>query len=258
MPTSPLRPCRAIELATGAPVAALGDIACVPRRFISSAQACTRSGPNRCRSAFRKAVARQGRDHDVEGVLGAAACALGSVSGPMILSCSMTEPGHPCDDERKRILMTRTDVDEVDVDPVYAGDELRKRFSFASAAPIVAVAPIPNQPCKVQRHALRRIVSLSGQRVAAMRRRRSSSAVAAPDFEGLSGGLRPTGRGPGRKGAQPECQQGSQVEPHGRTSLPGEWNVTVCPVKTLPSASTSSISTLCSPRGMPTRMTVLL
>ena len=53
--------------------------------------------PNRCRSAFRKSRSpvgtgsrrrrrpRRGRRAHV-----------GSVSGPMILSCSMTEPGHPC------------------------------------------------------------------------------------------------------------------------------------------------------------------
>ena len=40
--------------------------------------------------------------------------------------------------------------------------------------------------------------------------------------------------------------------------LPGESNVTVCLVKTFPSGSTTSISTLCWPRGTPTRMTVLL
>src|SRR6185503_12953613 len=45
---------------------------------------------------------------------------------------------------------------------------------------------------------------------------------------------------------------------HGRPSLPGAWNVTVCAVKRLPSASTNSISTLCWPRGMPTRTMVLL
>jgi hypothetical protein len=48
------------------------------------------------------------------------------------------------------------------------------------------------------------------------------------------------------------------VQPHGRTSLPGELNDTVCAVKTLPSASTNSISTLCWPRGMPARTMVLL
>ena len=167
------------------------------------------------------------------------------------------------DDERKRILMTRTDVDEVDVDPVYAGDELRKRVQLRFRfAPVVAVAPIPNQLLQpVQRHALRRIGFLvgparGGDAAAKVLERRLRHLSFEGLYRGVFGRL---GVGQGGKGAQPECQRGSQcVELHGRTSLPGEWNVTVCPVKTLPSASTSSISTLCSPRGMPTRMTVLL
>ena len=41
-------------------------------------------------------VAGHRRDHDMEGVRCASAVAVGLVSGSMILSCSMTEPGHPC------------------------------------------------------------------------------------------------------------------------------------------------------------------
>ena len=40
-------------------------------------------------------VAGHRRDDDIERVLGIAAVAVGSVSGPMILSCSITEPGQP-------------------------------------------------------------------------------------------------------------------------------------------------------------------
>jgi hypothetical protein len=42
-----------------------------------------------------EAVARHGRDHQVEGVLGRAAVRVGSVSGPTTPSISMTEPGQP-------------------------------------------------------------------------------------------------------------------------------------------------------------------
>src|SRR5258708_16572536 len=40
--------------------------------------------------------------------------------------------------------------------------------------------------------------------------------------------------------------------------LPGDLNVTVCAVRTRPSGSTTSIGTLCSPRGRLARMMVLL
>ena len=52
-------------------------------------------------------------------------CAVGSVSGSMILSCSMIEPGQPCVTMmRQRVLVRRADVDEVDVEPVDLGNEV--------------------------------------------------------------------------------------------------------------------------------------
>ena len=44
----------------------------------------------------REPVARQRRDHEMEGVRGARAVPVGSVSGSMIFNCSIVEPGHPC------------------------------------------------------------------------------------------------------------------------------------------------------------------
>ena len=53
-------------------------------------------------------------------------CAVGSASGPTTFSISMTEPGQPCVMiERQRVLVRRLDVDEVDVEAVDLGDELR-------------------------------------------------------------------------------------------------------------------------------------
>jgi hypothetical protein len=46
---------------------------------------------------------------------------------PMTFSSSMTEPGHPwVNDDRQRVLVRRADVDEVDVQPVDLGDEVRQ------------------------------------------------------------------------------------------------------------------------------------
>ena len=59
-------------------------------------------------------------------------CAVGLVSGSMIFSCSMTEPGHPCVTmQRQRVLVLRADVDEVDVQPVDLGDEVRQGVQSA-------------------------------------------------------------------------------------------------------------------------------
>ena len=71
-------------------------------------------------------------------------CAVGLVSGSMIFSCSMIEPGHPWrDDERQRILMLRTNVNEMNVEPIDLGDELRQRVEpRLHFAPIVFCRPI--------------------------------------------------------------------------------------------------------------------
>ena len=112
-----------------------------------------------------KAVARHRRDDDVESVLGAAAVRgrireraddlelLDDRAGPAVR-----------DDQRQRILVTGTDVDEVDVHPVDVGDELRKRVQLRfRLAPVVAVPQYRTQLLQpVQRHALRLIGFLVG------------------------------------------------------------------------------------------------
>ena len=53
--------------------------------------------------------------------------AVGLVSGSMIFICSMIEPGQPCVTIiGKRVLVLRAHVDEVDVEPVDLGHELRQ------------------------------------------------------------------------------------------------------------------------------------
>ena len=57
--------------------------------------------------------------------------AVGSVSGPMIFSCSTTEPGQPWVMMIGRAFgVPRADVDEVDVEPVDLGQELRQRVQL--------------------------------------------------------------------------------------------------------------------------------
>jgi hypothetical protein len=59
----------------------------------------------------------------------------------------MIEPGHPCvNDQRQGIFMFRTDVDEVNVQPIDLGDELRQgvepRFHLP---PVVFRSPIARE-----------------------------------------------------------------------------------------------------------------
>src|SRR5262249_29616784 len=62
-------------------------------------------------------------------------------------------------DQRQRILMPRPDVDEVDLDPVDLGRELRKRVqSRLALAPVVLACPVAGEfPHRRQPHALRSV-----------------------------------------------------------------------------------------------------
>src|SRR5262249_53182473 len=112
-----------------APVATLGDVASVPEalhQFRPGSGDVVRV-PTGARRLAGEAVARQGRDHDVERVLGAP-----SVSGWIRERTDdlelLDDGSRPTvrDDHRKRILVTRTDVYEVNVDSVYRCHELRQ------------------------------------------------------------------------------------------------------------------------------------
>ena len=133
------------------PVSALRDVAGV-------AEALHQFGPS-ARDAVRvpagafglsgEAVARQGWDHDVESVLGAASVRgrvrertddlklLNDGSGPAVR-----------DDDRERIRMTRADVNEVNVDVIDRCYELRQGIElglalYASRSPFPNTAPFP-------------------------------------------------------------------------------------------------------------------
>ena len=130
----------------------------------------------------REAEARQGRDHDVEGVLGPAAKPGRIGERTDELDLLEDRAGPPVrDDQRQRVRVARADVDEVDVDPVDRRHELREGIELRlGLAPVIAGAPIADEFLELrQLRALRSsaTVSLSGHRVAARRRRRSSSAA---------------------------------------------------------------------------------
>ena len=108
-----------------------------------------------------EAVARQGWDHDIESVLGAASVRgrvrertddlelLNDGSGPAVR-----------DDDRERIRMTRTDVDEVNVHVIDRCHELRQGIELGLGfTPVVVRSPIPHQFLEFcELHALRLVI----------------------------------------------------------------------------------------------------
>ena len=61
----------------------------------------------------------------------------------MIFSCSMIEPGQPCETISGSASCERPDVDEMDVESVDLGDELRERVQLRLAsAPVVVRGPV--------------------------------------------------------------------------------------------------------------------
>ena len=87
--------------------------------------------------------------------------AVGLVSGSMIFSCSMIEPGHPCVTmSGSAFSMLRTHVNEMNVQPVDLGDELRQGVQpRLDLAPVVVRPPIARELLhRRELHALRFIV----------------------------------------------------------------------------------------------------
>ena len=85
------------------------------------------------------------------------------------------------DDQRQRVLVRRADVDEVDVEPVDLGDEVRQGVQLRfEAAPVVLRAPVPRELLhRRERHALRVVADglALGPLVALMRLRRSAKSA---------------------------------------------------------------------------------
>ena len=109
----------------------------------------------------REAVARQGRQHQVECVLCGAAVR-GRVGQRADGLEQLDDRAGPAvrHDQRQRVVMPRPDVDEVDLDPVDLGRELRKRVqSRLALAPVVLGRPVAGElPQRRQLHALRPIL----------------------------------------------------------------------------------------------------
>src|SRR5215208_5384739 len=98
------------------------------------------------------------------------------------------------DDERQRIFMLRADVDEVNVQPIDLGDEVRQSLQFRLAlAPVVLVVPVARERLhRRQLHALRGI--LDGLLLGPARRRDARPQVLElrlrdADVEGADGGV---------------------------------------------------------------------
>ena len=153
----------------GAHVATLGDVAGIaeaahqlrPRRRDAA------DVPAELRRLCREAVAGQGRQHQVERVLGATAVR-GRVRERADDLQQLDDRAGPAvrHDQRHRVLVPRLHVDEVDVHPVDLGRELRQRVqSRLARAPVVIGRPVARERLhRRQLHALRPICDeLSGR-----------------------------------------------------------------------------------------------
>ena len=146
----------------GALVAALGDVAGV-------AEAAHELSPGLCRAVLipadllrlvGEAEAGQRRQDEVERVLGASAVGgrIGERADDVEHLDHRTGPAVR-DEQRQRVLVRRLDVDEMDLEPVDLGLELRQRVQpRLDLAPIVLVGPVAGEGVDRRRlDALRRL-----------------------------------------------------------------------------------------------------
>ena len=128
-----------------------------------------------------EAVAGQGRQHQVEGVLGPSAVR-GRVGERADDAEQLDDRARPAvrHDQRQGVLVLRPHVDEVDIDAVDVGRVLRQGVQLRlERAPVVIGRPVAGQLLdRRQLHALGAVGDQLrlGQRVAAIRRRRSAIA----------------------------------------------------------------------------------
>ena len=144
----------------------------------------------------REPVARQRRDHQMERV-GRARAVGGGVGQRLDDLQLLDDRAGPAvgDDHRQRILMLRPHVNEVDVQPVDLGDELRQGVQPRLHLP-ASRAPSPMRGERLHRPPVARLatdsptLSRSGQRVSRTRCRRSTrSASGTVDPERTDGGV---------------------------------------------------------------------
>ena len=114
-------------------VAALGDIAGVAEAVhqLRPGLRDTAGVPAELGRLAREAVARQGRQHQVESVLGGATVR-GRVGERADRLDQLDDRARPAvrHDQRQRVLVLGPHVDEVDLDPVDLGRELRERVEL--------------------------------------------------------------------------------------------------------------------------------
>jgi len=143
-------------------VAALRDVSCVTEALH---QRRPRLGdadgiPSRRRRLAREAVARQRRNHEVErvGCAPAVRRGIGERIDDLELLDDRAWPSMR-DDHRQRVLVLRADVDEVNVEPIDLGYELREGVQFRFAlAPLVVLRPVARKFLRRRKlHALRGI-----------------------------------------------------------------------------------------------------
>ena len=132
-----------------APVSALSDVACVaePLHEHVPRTADALHSPAGLGRSRREAVARQRRNHDVEGVLRPAAIRGRIGERTDGLDLLEDRPGPSVrDDQRQRVRVAGAHVDEVDVHPVDGGLELREGVQFRLAlAPVIIRRPMADE-----------------------------------------------------------------------------------------------------------------
>ena len=133
----------------GTHVAALGDIAGVAEAMHQLRPRASGAGgvPAELGRLTGEPISGQRRQHEVECVLGGAAVRgrVGKRSDGLEQLDDRAGPamGH---DQRQRVLMPRPDVDEVDLDPIDLGGELREGVQPCLAlAPVVLLRPVASE-----------------------------------------------------------------------------------------------------------------
>ena len=142
------------------PIAALRDVARVAEALHQHSPGARDAGaiPTGGRRLARKTIARYRRDHDMEGIR--RATAMGGGIGERIDDLQLLDDrAGPAvrDDERQRVGVLRTDVDEMNIQPVDLGDEVRQRAqSRLARTPVVFRSPIARELLnRRELHALR-------------------------------------------------------------------------------------------------------
>jgi hypothetical protein len=143
-------------------VAALRDVSRVPQAPHQHDPGARHAGmiPAGRRRLAREPITGDRRDHDVEGVLRAAAEGRGVGERADELDLLEDRAGPSVrDDDGQRALVLRTHVDEVDVEPVDLGGELGQGVELRLAlAPVVVRRPVAREVLeRRERHALRRV-----------------------------------------------------------------------------------------------------